>query len=69
MSQGPFNEALDALTEETAQQIIFTSQPGTSRDPLPAVKQQLYDYLERAQELLAEDALRQQADEERAQQN
>jgi hypothetical protein len=39
MSQEELNRALDGLTEETAQQIIFTCQLGATSNPLTAVKQ------------------------------
>lgn len=69
MSQEELNRALDELTEEIAHQIIFTLAPGATSDPLTAVKQLLYSYLESAQEQLAQDAIKEQWDEERAQQN
>ncbi len=69
MTQEPINNALDELTEETARQIIFTCQPGASSDPLTSVKQLLYNYLDNAQEQLAQDAVRRQWEEEQNQQN
>lgn len=69
MPPEPMNRALDELVEETARQIIFTLAPGATSDPLTAIKQLLYDYLDQAQEQLAQDTIRQQSDEERAQQN
>lgn len=53
MSEELINEALNALTEETARHIIFTCQPGATDDPLTAVKQLLFTYLYQAQEQLA----------------
>ena len=71
---------LDTLAEETARQIIWTLQsprgtgfyeaaPEASGDPLPAIKQLLYNFLDAAREQEYQEALRQQLREEQEQQN
>jgi hypothetical protein len=69
MNQDSLDQALDELAEETALQIIFTVSPGATGDPLPAVKPLLLRFLENAQEQLHQEALREQAKDEEAQQN
>ncbi len=69
MNQEPFNTALDELVEETARHIIWTVQPGAASDPLTAVKQLLFSFLEHVQEQQYQEALREHRNEEQAQQN
>jgi len=70
MSQEPEMIDLDTLTEETARKIIWTLQPGaTSGNPLPTIKQLLYDFLDAAREQEYQEALREQLREEQDQQN
>ncbi len=69
MNQESLNIALDELAEETAQHIIWTMQPGATSDPLTAVKQLLFSFLERVQEQQYQEALQEHRDEEQAQQN
>ena len=67
MNQNPDHRALEALTEETARQILSTCQPGTTSDPLHAVKHLLYRYLHQAQQPLAQELLREAYDNKEAQ--
>ena len=69
MNQESLNAALNELVEETAQHIIWTVQPGAASDPLTAVKQLLFSFLERVQEQQYQDALSEHRNEEQAQQN
>lgn len=63
------NQALEELTEETARQIIWIAQPGASDDPLTAVKQMLYAFLDAVQEQQYQEALQQHWRDEQDQQN
>jgi hypothetical protein len=61
MNEESLHTDLDALTEETARKIIWTLQPGaTSGDPLPTIKQLLYNFLDAAREQEYQETLRQQ---------
>src|SRR5690348_12272597 len=65
MNEEPGNIDLDTLTEETARKIIWTLQPGaTTGDPLPTIKQLLYNFLDSAREQEYQDAIHQEDNEE-----
>lgn len=68
MSDESMNLALDRLTEEIAEAIIFTLSATTS-DPKQAITQLLRRYLAEAQEQEYDDALHSHDAEERDQQN
>jgi hypothetical protein len=70
MPEEYLNAALEQLTETTAEQIIFTLQPGAIQgDPKPVVMRILRRYLEEAQEQEYQDVLHRHHLEEHDQQN
>src|ERR1051326_5493128 len=68
MSQEPTNPALERLTEETAEAILYTI-GATTGDPKPAVVQLLLSYLSRAHEQPDQDVPREQHQAKQGQQN
>ncbi len=68
MSQESTNPALERLTEETAEAIMFTI-GATTGDPKQAVIQLLLSYLQRAHEQKHQEALSERHKEECNQQN
>lgn len=70
MNQEPRSREMDELIETTAEQIIYTCQPGaTTGDPKILVIQLLESFLDHALLQMEKDALAQEWHNEQAQQN